>query len=1208
MSSPTRTYPCPACGTPATLTSGCPGCGRPPDPIAAEVIRLNGEIAGWGVRVEQARQTYLALLDALRQAQLRRNDLAARIRVVPGPPVAGLPVQAGPSQPPGPPQPGARPPVAPAPVPPAGVAQDSAVRPEASTRIIQNLLFILGGLLLGSAAIVFTVVAWATFGVGGRAGILAAVTVLTLAAPLLALRRQLTATAETFAAVGLLLVLLDGYAAWSVNLFGVAGWPGPRYAALVSAVTLAVAAGYGAATRLWSPRFAALVAAQPVLPLLAVDLEPDVFGWAFVFTAVAVGNMAAARMIRGDATATALRIATWSAYGLALLLAGAYGLVVLATGAVAVPVVLVGSPLVVAALLLVAGAVLARSTGLQVVAGAALVMALVVAVIRPISLLWPSFLLAGIAVVVALAAAAVTAARRLPDMIRLGLRIGGLLVVGCAAQVAVILAFIVALSTALNTVPQWRADLVATPFDWQVSVAVALVTAALLVLLPSAAREPTGVAGGAFVVLAAPAAVAWPWWVTSAVEVPVAVLLLLAAAGRSGVTSPAADAGRARSAGFVFNRGVAGDAAVLVRAGSALVLASHALLVSLARLEAAAAVLAAITLTGLAVAFVAARPPEPDRIRRGIGGVALAVGLLAWPAAVAVGLLAVDVFPWWVARAALAATALLVPALAVIRRWRPTYLPYAGSAFVVAAQLVVLLLPLVVRGEPAVVYAGLGVLLFAGAAVLLRRHLRPAGGLFILLGSGGFLLLLRCGEVLSDVGVLLIGPYAWLGAVWSGVPEGVGLDPNGALVVGWPAAVTLVVLTAAAALVAWGWRGAARAVALVPLPVGAVALPAVLAAARVAWPTVAVVSLVVGCAVLLAAAVAPPRQRRRPDAAAAAHEQSPGRRPFPLPVAVAPPVAVPLGLVLGLAGLAGCLPAKASTLAALGLVVLVSAVAGVAGRHPGARISGWLAGVVASVSLALVAAMAAELPLRAAAFLVLGVAAAALALGAVLRLRRSVESVVVEAASHAGALVGLLLSVGHLRYAAAVCTLWGVAVGLRALRPGESVRRRWILAAVAAVSELVAAWLLLAAGQVAVLEAYSLPAAGLALFAGWWALRLRPRLSSWVVYGPGLAAALLPSLVSILVAPGQPWRRLLLGVGALAAVLLGAVWRRQAPVLLGGVALVVVALHELVELWDRWERWIFLAAGGLALIGLAMTYERRRRDLARLREAVGRMT
>ncbi|MEV1147155.1 hypothetical protein, partial [Micromonospora sp. NPDC049799] len=87
----------------------------------------------------------------------------------------------------------------------------------------------------------------------------------------------------------------------------------------------------------------------------------------------------------------------------------------------------------------------------------------------------------------------------------------------------------------------------------------------------------------------------------------------------------------------------------------------------------------------------------------------------------------------------------------------------------------------------------------------------------------------------------------------------------------------------------------------------------------------------------------------------------------------------------------------------------------------------------------------------------------------------------------------------------------------------------------------------------------------------------------------------------------QPWRRLLLGVAALATVLAGATRRWQAPVVLGTVTLTPLALHELARGWDLLPRWIFLALGGLALIGLAATYERRRRDLARLRTAVGRM-
>jgi hypothetical protein len=50
-----------------------------------------------------------------------------------------------------------------------------------------------------------------------------------------------------------------------------------------------------------------------------------------------------------------------------------------------------------------------------------------------------------------------------------------------------------------------------------------------------------------------------------------------------------------------------------------------------------------------------------------------------------------------------------------------------------------------------------------------------------------------------------------------------------------------------------------------------------------------------------------------------------------------------------------------------------------------------------------------------------------------------------------------------------------------------------------------------------------------------------------------------------------------------------------------------VALHELVLVWDLLPRWIPLAAGGLLLVLLAMTLERRRRDLARVRTALTKM-
>jgi hypothetical protein len=197
---------------------------------------------------------------------------------------------------------------------------------------------------------------------------------------------------------------------------------------------------------------------------------------------------------------------------------------------------------------------------------------------------------------------------------------------------------------------------------------------------------------------------------------------------------------------------------------------------------------------------------------------------------------------------------------------------------------------------------------------------------------------------------------------------------------------------------------------------------------------------------------------------------------------------------------------------------------------------------------------------------------------------------------------------GSVRHAAIVCALWGAAVGVRALWPSENVGHRRGLAVAAACCELLAWWLLLAADDIRLVEAYTLPAALVALLAGALAHRTQPDLRSWLAYGPSLAATFLPSLAVVLGDPGQPVRRLLLGLGALAAVLLGAVRRYQAPVVLGGATLVAVAVHELVLVSQLLPTWTPIIAAGLLLVWLAITYERRRRDLTRLRHAVTRMS
>jgi hypothetical protein len=120
-------------------------------------------------------------------------------------------------------------------------------------------------------------------------------------------------------------------------------------------------------------------------------------------------------------------------------------------------------------------------------------------------------------------------------------------------------------------------------------------------------------------------------------------------------------------------------------------------------------------------------------------------------------------------------------------------------------------------------------------------------------------------------------------------------------------------------------------------------------------------------------------------------------------------------------------------------------------------------------------------------------------------------------------------------------------------------------------------------------------------------LRSRPEVSSWVSLGPALGAGFLPSCYAILADP-VPLRRLLLGAAAVAVVIVGATQRWRAPVLVGGGAAILVAMRELTLVWRLLDTWIPLTIAGLLLVALAATYERRRRDLARLRAAVGRMT
>ncbi|MFG2048144.1 SCO7613 C-terminal domain-containing membrane protein [Micromonospora sp. NPDC048935] len=1193
-------YPCPACGAPADLSTGCTGCRRAPDPIAAEVLRLGREVARLEPEVERARRAYVELAGRLSATSRRRAELAAVVR-------AGLAgsVVTRPASPVGPV-------VSTGPAATAGAAPGAA---ETSTRTVQGVLFVLGGLLLGTAAVVFTAVAWAAVGVAGRASILAAVTALLLGVPLLVARRGLRGTAETFAAVGLLLVVLDGYAAWSVDLAGVAGWSGSRYAALVGGASAAVAVGYGRGSGLTGPWFAALVAAQPVLPLLAVGAEPDAAGWVLVLLGVALLDLAVLVALRGRVGVAPLvgRVVAAVGHVAALVGAASCALVPLVLGRAAGSPLLAGLPLLLVALVALGAARLVGGRALRAVAGGLLVPVLAAALLRPVAELRPSLLLLAAATVALVLAGAVrllpgvvgaeppvreSAGAELPAEVasvargaggwRTGPRAGALLVAAATAQVAALITAVLAVTAVGRSLPPWRGAGTGPDLDWgwQLAPAVALALGATVLLLPRKVRAVLATTGAVTVLLALPAGWAAPWPAVVAVDLVGGVGLLCAVLARP-ATRPAA---------------------LLTRALGGAVLLGHGLLVALAAPIGALVALGSVVGVGLALAVRRGAGPY-----RPVAGVGLLVAQLALPGAVAVALFAGGAPPWWQARLALAAAGLPLVAVLAARRHRIELTGYAVIGAVVAVT-VPGLTPLIVAGnEPLPLYAALATL----GVALVARWERPAAGdrepvrRAVPLAAGGLLAALTILAALPTVWGALVSPYGGRGRVWSGVPTLVA-DPM-ALSRGLALAVLALAVVVAG-------RGV-RARVLPALPFVAAALPVLLVAIGTPWPVLPVVVLLTGLAALLIAALAV-----RPAFA---------------------PVAVPVGAVLTVSGVAGLLATRAGTLAAEGVLLVVAVVVAVGARVFEVRVAGCLAGVGAASALAVTAPLAGGLPLRAAAYPLLAVAALVLAVAATTTGPRAATAAlrpgdvtppppgdaavplradaavplpaaavaprlrvgrVLDAAAQAVALVAAVLAVEVARHLATVCVLWGAAVALRLLRRGESAGRRWAFAGIAAGSELLGAWVLLAAGGVTVLEAYTLPASALALGAGLLALRTRPGLTSWPALGPGLVAALLPSLVSVLAGSDpQPWRRLLLGAAALGAVLAGATRRWQAPVLLGGGVLALLALHEVARGWDLLPRWIYLGAGGLALVGLAATYERRRRDLARLRATVARL-
>jgi hypothetical protein len=319
------------------------------------------------------------------------------------------------------------------------------------------------------------------------------------------------------------------------------------------------------------------------------------------------------------------------------------------------------------------------------------------------------------------------------------------------------------------------------------------------------------------------------------------------------------------------------------------------------------------------------------------------------------------------------------------------------------------------------------------------------------------------------------------------------------------------------------------------------------------------------------------------------------------------------GLVVAVTG---CLLVAAGAALRLGDVIAVGGVAYGLGLAATGEDAGWLswalgAGAVTSgvaalwrrmlapfaAGLALLCvgttAFAAGAPLDRTGFFVAAAAALAVGAGTVLR---GEEGAAVEGVAGAAYVVALLLSCPDPGWLFWVLATGGVTANALALRPDRRAARWAGLVLLTAAS-----WDRLWIEGVRVPEAYAAPVAAITLALGHLRRRRDPALGSWAAYGTGLSFAFVATTWQLFTDPGLT-RPVLLAVAGAAVLLAGVGERLQAPLTVGAAVLAIDGLVQFGPMAAALPKWATIGAAGLLVIAVGVTYEERRRDVARLRE------
>ncbi|NUT04292.1 MAG: permease, partial [Hamadaea sp.] len=558
--------PCSMCGRLRDPLQRCPHCGNTPEVLEAELARVNKAIADLNTQdmglVSQRKKLSQQLQAAMHQRNLLSHAVqkqqakaqAPRQRrfgrkpeeptTAPTPPPTTPPTQkAAPGRPPGgtpnrPPGPAASRPAAatggrPPGAPRQRVAPLQTPPPETSPRTVQNVLLILGGLMIGVAAVVY-----AAFASGLRAGggllVLSLVTVAMLVSAFLLIRVRLVSTAETLTTVGLLLLPVDGYLLAQLPPIATSSASWSQIAGAVFAVTALISLVIHRVTLLSSARYGVVLFFQPVLPLLAYDWIKGPAGLALIFAVLALGNAVVARavelshreplqiggehpirhpqVLEGAWSSFWLRELAWGLHGVAVLAGVSYGLVATWQATDAPSAARGGATLLLSCVIGLLGALMVRTKPLPDLAAGALTMAWIVVAGRVASLAAPGqtlLVLAGALVVTGLAI------RVIPASARRGPQIASTVAVAAVGAFVLGQAVRAALGPIRAGLPIWNGR---TPEDYQAilhsagsgagaslvgTVALAAVAAGLA--LPPSFRREVAVGGAALAGLAAPA-------------------------------------------------------------------------------------------------------------------------------------------------------------------------------------------------------------------------------------------------------------------------------------------------------------------------------------------------------------------------------------------------------------------------------------------------------------------------------------------------------------------------------------------------------------------------------------------------------------------------------------------------------------------------------------------------------------------------------